>query len=462
MKPKAPSIDSVTTINEDGSRYFVHPADVRGFFTYSRRIVAVFLVAVYVSLPFIKIKGEPAVFLDVFHRKLHLFGLTLMFQDLWLFFFIITGLAFGLFVVTSIAGRLWCGWACPQTVFLDHVFRRIERWIDGDAAARRRLEDAPWTGIKITKRLLKHLIFFVLAALVAHVFIAYFVSLPALYDMVRQAPAANWGTFVFVFALTGLLYFNFAWFREQFCIIMCPYGRLGSAFIDDNSIVVGYDAVRGEPRGKAGTTTGDCIDCRRCVQVCPTAIDIRQGLQMECISCEACIDACDEIMTKLGRSKGLIRHDSLNALAGRASKFWRPRLFIYLVLGVVGASAFAYATQQIRPVILSVLRMQGSPYFRDEGSIRNNFMVRVANKRAEKHEYRIVLSAEGLIPTSSGITAHAVTLASGEERQEPLIMIVPDADFRGNFDVKVQVLSQGGQVEGEKTVPFLGPFRERR
>ncbi|MBU3665812.1 MAG: cytochrome c oxidase accessory protein CcoG [Chthoniobacterales bacterium] len=460
MKPKAPSIDSVTTINEDGSRYFVHPADVSGPFTLSRRIFAIFLIALYVSLPFIPIKGEPAVFLDIFHRKLHIFGLTLMFQDLWLLFFLITGMAFGLFVVTSVAGRLWCGWACPQTVFLDHVFRRVERFIDGDAPARRRLEDAPWTGGKIFKRALKHGIFFLLSAAIAHMFLSYFVSLPSLYAMMRHSPGENWGFFLFVFALTGVLYFNFAWFREQFCIIMCPYGRLGSALIDDNSIVVGYDTVRGEPRGKAGTTTGDCIDCRRCVQVCPTGIDIRQGLQMECISCEACIDACDEIMVKIGRPKGLVRHDSLNALAGRPSKFWRPRLLIYIVLGMVGASAFAYATQQVKPVILSVLRMQGAPYFRDQGSIRNNFMVRVANKRAETHDYTVTLDSPAAGLSSTGASAHKLALGPGEEVQEPLIMTLPDADFHGNFDVKVQVRGQSGQVEGEKTVPFLGPFRE--
>ena len=462
MKPKAPTVDSVTTINEDGSRYFVHPADVRGTFTSLRAVVAWVLIAVYVALPFIKIKGEPAVFLDIFHRKLHLFGLTLMFQDLWLLFFIITGLAFGLFVVTSIVGRIWCGWGCPETVFLDQVFRRVERWIDGDAPARRRLEDAPWTGSKIFKRMLKHGIFFILSALIAHIFLSYFVSVPALYDMMRRAPAENWGSFVFVFALTGILYFNFAWFREQFCIIMCPYGRFQSVLIDDNSIVVGYDTVRGEPRGKVGTTKGDCIDCRRCVQVCPTGIDIRQGLQLECIACTACIDACDEVMVKLGRRKGLIRHDSMNALAGRPFKFWRPRLFIYMALGLVGFSAFVYATQQVKPVIISVLRMQGAPYFRNEHSVRNNFLVRVASKRAEQHEYRVSLESPQAGLESTGISAHPLVLGPGEEVQEPLIMTVPDKEFRGNFDVKVQVRGQGGDVEGERTVPFLGPFREKK
>ncbi len=462
MKPKAPSIESVTTINEDGSRYFVHPADVRGFYTWARQGVALALIAVYILLPIIHINGQPAVFLDIFHRRLHLFGLTLMFQDLWLLFFLVTGLAFGLFVITSIAGRIWCGWACPETVFLDQIFRRVERWIDGDALARRKLEDAPWTGSKIAKRVLKHGIFFVLSALIAHMFLAYFVSIPSLYDMMRHAPAQNWGTFVFVFALTGILYFNFAWFREQFCIIMCPYGRLQSVLIDDNSIVVGYDTVRGEPRGKPSPEHGDCIDCRRCVQVCPTGIDIRQGLQLECIACTACIDACDEVMVKLHRPKGLIRHDSMNALTGRAAKFWRPRLFIYIALGLVGTVAFAFATQQVKPVIMSVLRMQGAPYFRDEHDIRNNFLVRLANKRAETHEYQV--SVESPVPalTSTGLSAHKLTLGPGEEAQEPLIMTVPDREFRGNFDVKVQVRGQSGEIEDERAVPFLGPFREKR
>lgn len=462
MKFKAPSMESVTTINDDGSRYIVHPADVRGTFTTLRRVVAVLLIAVYILLPIVRIHGEPALFLDIFHRKLHLFGLTLMFQDLWLLFFTISGLAFGLFAITSVAGRLWCGWACPQTVFLDHVFRRIERWIDGDAPTRRRLEKAAWSAGKIFKRILKHAIFLLIAALIAHIFLAYFVSLPSLYNMVSEAPAQNWGAFVFVSVLTGILYFNFAWFREQFCIIMCPYGRLQSALIDDDTIVVGYDTVCGEPRGKPSAEHGDCVDCRRCVQVCPTGIDIRQGLQLECIACTACIDACDDIMVKLNRPKGLIRHDSMNALTGRIAKFWRPRLFIYMALGIIGTIAFTFAVQQVKPVILSVLRMQGAPYFRDENAVRNNFMVHLANKRAESHEYRIAVESPVASLVATGASTHPLKLEPGEEVQEPLIMSVPDGDFHGNFEVKVQVRGEKGDVEGERAVPFLGPFREKR
>lgn len=459
MKIKAPSIDSVTTINEDGSRYFVHPADVHGPITRWRRCVAVLLIAIYIALPIIQIRGAPAVFLDIFHRKLHLFGMTLMLQDLWLLFFFITGLGFTLFFVTSIIGRVWCGWVCPQTVFLDHVFRRIERFIDGNALERRKLDAAPWTFSKILRRLVKHTIYFLLAALIAHIFLSYFVSLPELYRMMHQSPAANWGKFLFVFALAGILYFNFSWFREQFCIVLCPYGRLQSALIDDNSIVIGYDYRRGEPRGKPSKTSGDCIDCRRCVQVCPTGIDIRQGLQMECISCASCIDACNEVMRKLGRPGGLIRHTSLNVLAGKVTRFWRPRTVIYLVLSIIGATVFSLAATQVKPVTLSVLRMQGAPYFRDEGQIRNNFLLRLANKRSEPHTYTVTIQSSQEGVKASGVVDHKVVLNPSEEKQEPLILMLPDHAFHGTFNVTVQVRGKDGAVEVEKTVPFLGPFR---
>lgn len=460
MRSKAPTIDSVTTINEDGSRYFVHAADVHGRYTLLRRASAVLLIAIYVMLPFIRINGEPAVFLDLAHQKLHLFGITLMFQDLWLMFFLITGLGFFLFLVTSILGRIWCGWACPETVFLDHVFRRVERFIEGDAQDRRKLDRAPWTAGKIVRRSLKHGIYILLCALIAHMFLSYFVSLPALYEMVHRSPFENWSVFVFVLVLTGILYFNFAWFREQFCIVLCPYGRLQSALIDDNSIVVGYDERRGEPRGKAGTTDGDCVDCRRCVQVCPTGIDIRQGLQLECISCAACVDACDEVMEKLGRKPGLVRHDSMNALAGKATKFLRPRLFLYLFLMLLGAGAFLYATRQVSPVIVSALRMEGAPYFRDSTTVRNNYLLRLVNKRATAQTYTVNIHSPVASLEVAGGNDKTVPLGGGEEIQEPLILSVPDADFGGQFEVEIFIKDETGKVVAARSVPFLGPFRE--
>lgn len=459
MKLKAPTVDSVTTINDDGSRYFIHPAEVHGFFTRLRRLSAPLLIGIYVLLPVIPINGAPAVFIDLANRRFHLFGFTLIPQDLWLLFFLITGVGFSLFVITALFGRVWCGWACPQTVFLEHVFRRIEYWIDGDAIARRKQDAAPLTPGLFAKRALKHVAFFAVSAFIAHIFVSYFVSLPALYGMIHHSPLANWGVFLFVFALTGIIYFNFAWFREQFCIVLCPYGRLQSVLLDENSIVIGYDQKRGEPRGRAGSTTGDCVDCRRCVQVCPTGIDIRQGVQLECVSCASCIDACDEIMGKLGRPKGLVRYDSLNTFAGKPSRFLRPRLFLYAVLALLGAGVFAASAWQVRPVAVSVLRMQGAPYFREQGTVRNNFMVRIANKRSETTTYRLSVDAPAKhLQVAGGGTE--IVLQPGEEVQHPLILSLPDEEYQGTFDVKIAVSSGGENPEVEKIVKFLGPFRE--
>lgn len=460
MKSKAPSIGSVTTINQDGSRYFIHPRDVSGMWTRIRRTTAWVLIVIYIALPIVPINGAPAVFLDVLHRKFHLFGITLMFQDLWLLFFLISGLGFSLFLITAIFGRIWCGWACPQTVFLDQVFRRVERLIDGDDKARRQLDQAPWTVVKMTKRTLKHAIYFLLAALITHIFVSYFFSLPEMYTMVRKSPLENWSIFLFVLGMSSALYFNFAWFREQFCIVMCPYGRLQSALIDDNSIVIGYDEVRGEPRGKPDEVTGDCVDCRRCIQVCPTGIDIRQGLQLECIACTACLDACDDVMVRLGRKKGLIRHDSLNALTGRTAQFLRPRLFLYLFFALAGAIVFVLSASQVQSVILSVLRLPGAPYIRDENVVRNNFYLRLANKRSEPTQLTVTLQSPNGALASSGATDQPITLEGREEIQKPLILTLPDVDFRQPFDVEVQILNPDGKVEVSRTIPFLGPFRE--
>ena len=230
--------------------------------------------------------------------------------------------------------------------------------------------------------------------------------------------------------------------------------------IDDNSIVVGYDELRGEPRGKPGATTGDCVDCRRCVQVCPTGIDIRQGLQLECISCAACVDACDDVMKKLGRRLGLVRHDSMNTLAGKPVRFLRPRLFIYFFLMMIGGGVFLFATQQVKPVIVSVLRMQGAPYFRDETTVRNNFLMRIANKLATPQTYTITVDSKVAGIDVAGGNNKIVRLGAGEEIQEPLILSLPDAGFPGQFQVEVSVKGEGGKVEAVKSVPFLGPFRE--
>jgi len=261
---KRPNLVSVTTINPDGSHHVLHPADVSGRYTFSRRVFGYALIAVYVLLPWIPINGAPALFFDVEHRRFHIFGLTLLTQDLWVFFFMISGLGFILFFLTALLGRLWCGWVCPYTVFLEHVFRRIERLIDGDATARRKLDQAPSSRGKTIRRAVKQSLYLITSTLIAHVFISYFVSLPRLYQFMREGPLQHGATFTIIAALSAVLWFCFAWFREQFCIILCPYGRIQSALTDDETVVIGYDSVRGEPL--AASWAGSCWMVTFCIR----------------------------------------------------------------------------------------------------------------------------------------------------------------------------------------------------
>lgn len=490
LRRNSPTRDTLASVRVDGGRVCIHPADVAGRFTTLRRVVAVALIAIYVLLPWIPVRGHPAVFLDVANLRFHFFGLTFAAQDLWLGFFVLTGMAFALFYLTALFGRLWCGWSCPQTVFLEHVYRRVERWIEGDAQRRRLLDRAPWTQEKFLKRGLKHVAFVVISLVVAHVLLAYFVSLPREWEMMTSAPTEHWGIFVFIVVATAVLYFNFAWFREQLCIILCPYGRLQSALIDDDSVTIGYDERRGEPRGKAqrteergaghawtqhavalagavphpdeGSATeahGDCIDCFKCVHVCPTGIDIRQGLQLECIGCANCIDACDDVMTRLGRPRGLIRYDSLNGLAGRARRLVRPRLVLYTILLVAGACVAALSVSRYRPMSMSVVRMIGAPYFVDADAVRNQFNVRVVNKRTEPAAFQLAVEPVADAPDGLHWTGWegGLQVAPGAEEIRPLVLFVPKREYAGKFRLRLVIVDAEGNSRVEREVEFIGP-----
>ncbi len=456
-----PSRDSVTTIHADGSRFFLHPADVRGRFTSLRRWSGWFLIAIYLALPWIPVAGHPAVFLDVADRRFHLFGLTLAFQDTWLLFFGISGLGFALFLVTALLGRVWCGWACPQTVFLEHVFRRVERWIEGDAVARRQLDAAPWTASKITKRGLKQAVFIACAAVIAHLMLAYFVSIPNLWAMMNASPGEHWCAFVFISTFSFALYFNYAWFREQLCIVICPYGRLQSALIDDHSMVIGYDAKRGEPRGKVSTANaGACIDCNRCVQVCPTGIDIRQGLQIECIGCAACIDACDEVMDKVKRPRGLVRYASMAAFAGGVTRWLRPRTMVYALLLFAGAGVATLALSTVRPANFGVTRIIGAPYFADATTVRNQFLLRLVNKRDVPVRFIVTLADAPAGVIQNGLEG-GLLVGPMAEAVRPLVMQVPRKDFHGHFDFTVKVSDGQGTFTLTRVVEFVGPDSDK-
>lgn len=453
-----PSLERVTTIREDGSRNFLRPADVSGRYTLARRLSAILLIAVYVLAPWIKINGNPAIFLDVASRRFHLLGYTLATEDLWFLFFLLTGTGFLLFFVTAVFGRLWCGWACPQTVFLDHVYRRVERWLEGPAHRQKALDKEPWNGEKILRRGGKHFIFILLSAVIAHVFLSYFISVDVLFAWMSGNPLEHFGAFFFMVVSTGILYFNFSWFREQLCLIICPYGRLQSALIDEHSMIIGYDEQRGEPRGKpADPANGDCIACNRCVEVCPTGIDIRQGLQMECIGCSNCIDACDDIMDRLNRPRGLIRYDSLQGFAGKKTRLLRPRVLLYFFLMMLGLGAMAYSSTKLHPIAVTVSRMTGTPFFVEPDSIRNQLYIRLINKQAEPISIRVTASG----PVDAGLTtagfAQPVRLEPFEETRRPFILLVAREGYAGSFPVTITAVGQEDAFVVERTVDFLGP-----
>ncbi len=460
--PKKPNLDSVTTINEDGSRYFLHPADVSGKWTSARRVFGILLLIVYVALPWIPVNGEPALFFDVENRRFHVFGLTLVPQDLWVMFFGITGLGFLLFFVTALLGRLWCGWACPYTVFLDHIFRRIERWIEGDAQTRKKLDASPWTAGKVVKRVSKHALYALCSTLIAHVFLSYFVSLERLYSYMGEGPLAHATAFGIVAFLTVVLWFCFGYFREQFCVIMCPYGRLQSAMTDDDTVNIGYDEIRGEPRGAKGKAEGDCIDCRRCVNVCPTGIDIRNGLQLECIGCAACIDACDDIMRKIGRPTGLVRYDSLQGLTRQKRRILRPRIIAYTVLGVLGLSVFVFtASRKARPYTATFKKvaMAGQPFQADSSSVRNFYELRFLNKRNQEASFTVSLvdPPAGLLLSGGDQT---VKIPAQGELTRQFVAIWPIDSYDGRATLTLRVTTQPGDVTIDQAVTFLGPSPE--
>ncbi len=453
-----PTLDEVTTFGAEGRRVMLHPTQARGPFTRARALTGVFLLALYLGLPWIHIGGAPAVFLDVAQTRFHVLGVTFLSQDLWLAFFLISGLGFGLFAVTALWGRIWCGWACPLTVFLDLV-RRVEGLLEGDGPARRLLAAAPPSLEKTLRRLAKQAVFGVLATVVAHGFLAYFVSLPKLFAMLRESPAAHPGVFLLVLGTTALLWFAFAWLREQFCIVLCPYGRLQSVLTDEHSLVIGYDSQRGEPRGggrAVDAPRGDCVDCAKCVQVCPTGIDIRQGFQLECIGCAACVDACDSVMHKLKRPAGLIRYDSLAGLNGGPRVFWRPRLALYAALMFAGITAASFALSTVRSAVVSVTRLPGAPYFVQGESVRNQFLLRIFNKLPSPGMFRIELDG----PRPEGLELQGATgeqVPGWGEAKVTLVATVPAAQLHKQTTVQLVVKDEAGTVLARKPLPLIGP-----
>jgi cytochrome c oxidase accessory protein FixG len=446
--------DKASSIRSDGSRNFVHPADVSGRFDRRRKWIFAGLIALLAALPWLQLGGHPAVFLDFEQRSFYLLGATFNAQDAWLVFFLLTGVGFALIVVTALWGRLWCGYACPQTVFLEGLFRPIERLIEGPRGERLRRNAGPLTFDKAARKSLKHAIFLALAFLIAHVIMAYFVSLPGLYRMVLGNPAAHPEAFAWAATLTAVLYFNFFWFREQLCLVVCPYGRLQSVLTDQDTLVIGYDERRGEPRGKKGTAgAGDCVDCKRCVVVCPTGIDIRNGLQIDCIGCARCIDACDEVMNTLGRAPGLVRYDAQSGFAGKPKRLLRARIALYAGLGVLGLAVASIAISQRAPFEANLLRLRDMPPFVVEhGHVRNAFEIHLVNKRARTSTFELRGVPEGQLRYT--IALPKVVLAELRDRRIPVFVEYPTGSPMHVAQIELRM---DGERVSVLQVPLVGP-----
>ncbi len=420
--------ESIHTLPGDGLRINHYPMAARGFFRKYRTISQWLLLAVFFLLPCIKINGLPAILINLPDRRFTFFGLSFWSHDTPLLFFILAGFSLGLLFITSVWGRVWCGWACPQTIGIDGVFRRIETLIEGNHIARKKLQAAPFDKEKIIKEAVKWSLFFIVSLLLSHTFYAYFTSPGRLVSMVLSSPSENLTTFLIVNATTLIILFNFGWFKEQLCTVICPYGRLQSVLMDEDSLVVAYDENRGEPRkGKKPESgkTGDCINCYKCVAVCPTGIDIRRGIQMECIACTSCIDACNEVMRITKKPEGLIRYESENGLKGEKTIFWKMKTYIYFgltLLSFLGLFLYVLSRSELD---ITVLRAHENPYqvlstSEDKTLIANHFTLNLKNQSSQEMEVDIIRTGEmegseieiiastlpGIIPPGEAIKNH--------------------------------------------------------
>jgi len=452
----------LSTMNADGSRNWIYPTPEKGYFYYWRLVVGWALIALFVALPIVRISGKPAVFLDVLRREFTFFGVTFYPTDTFLLLLLGIGTLVGVILFTALLGRVWCGWACPQTVYLEFVYRPIERWVEGKEHVRRRRDNGPWTMDKAWRKGGKWLIYAGISLVLAHTFVAYFAGWENLLVWMQGSPTEHWGYFVLMAGTTGLILFDFGFFREQMCTITCPYARFQSVLLDPDSLIVSYDEERGEPRGKGRDRSelGDCIDCYACVRTCPTGIDIRDGLQMECVACTQCIDACDDIMDKMGFEPGLIQYSSEREDEGKPRRFVRPRTVLYGLLFTVIASVFVIALTTRGSYDVNVGRAVGQPFMvLPDESVANRIRVRVRNQTPKEASYTIEVSEPARAEVKV-VGVSPVAVPSQEMiRTEAWIVVPPRTFAAGRQTATIRIVFADG-TEHVREFPLLGPNDE--
>jgi len=459
--------DTIGTINEEGKRAWVFPKKPSGKFWKYRTYVSYFLLAFLILAPFIRINGNQFLMFNVLERRFNIFSFPFWPQDFHLFVIsMITGVIFvALFTVAF--GRIFCGWMCPQTIFMEMVFRRIEFWIDGDRGAQIRLDRQEWNTEKIRKRVIKWIAFFIISFLIANVFLAYLIGSDRLIQYITDGPLQHVSTMISLLIFTAVFYFIFAWFREQVCIIACPYGRMQSVLLDNKSIVVAYDHVRGEAENgrkkfrknedREALGHGDCIDCFQCVNVCPTGIDIRNGTQLECVNCTACIDECDTIMENVNLPKGLIRYASEDEITKKNKFQFTPRLKGYTAVLVILTGILVGMLFLRNDLEANILRLPGQLYEHKEGNIISNVytykLVNKTSKDINEVSFKL-LSHKGTVK----LVRNEDFLVSAEELAEGTLFIeINNAAIKSDKEkIKIGVYSAGELIE-TTTTTFLAP-----
>ena len=458
--------DSIGTITTEGKRNFIYPKKPSGKFFDRRKILSYILLVFLLSAPFIKINGNQFLMFNILERRFSIFGFPFWPQDFHLFVVSMIIGVVGLTLFTVAFGRIFCGWFCPQTIFLEMVFRRIEYWIDGDRGSQMRLARQKWDAEKIRKRVSKWIIFYIISFIIANVFLAYVIGSDQLIQYITEGPLKNVSTLVTLLIFTSIFYFVFAWFREQVCIIACPYGRMQGVLLDNKSINVAYDHVRGEGEtgrakwdkreNRAETGKGDCIDCNQCVVVCPTGIDIRNGTQLECVNCTACIDECDEIMDKVGLPRGLIRYASEDEIVNKEKFKVTTRMKGYITVLTILVAMLIGLLFMRNDVEATVLRLPGQLFEHKGENISNIFTYKIVNKTVRDFDsvYFKLATPKGTVKM---VGNPYIKIKKEGLVQGTLFIEINPAFLEGDKTrVKIEVYNNKELIETTKT-NFLGP-----